>query len=70
MTMVVAEQSVTILGRKWLNDDIFELVCSRPEGFSFVAGQHVTMRYLDDERGVHHPLAPRDGFAAFSNQTH
>ncbi|MBM9614046.1 hypothetical protein JWJ90_07075 [Desulfobulbus rhabdoformis] len=48
--MVVAEHSVTILGRKWLNEEVFELECTRPEGFEFVAGQHVTMRYQEDER--------------------
>nr|WP_321467616.1 FAD-binding oxidoreductase [uncultured Desulfobulbus sp.] len=48
--MVVAEHSVSILGRKWLNEDTFELICSRPEGFDFVAGQHVTMHHEDDER--------------------
>ena len=50
MTMVVAEHSVTILGRKWLNDEIFELVCTRPKDFDFVAGQHVTVHYQEDER--------------------
>ena len=48
--MVVTEHSVSILGRKWLNDETFELICSKPEGFEFVAGQHVTMRYQEDER--------------------
>ncbi|MDD2463628.1 MAG: FAD-binding oxidoreductase [Desulfobulbus sp.] len=50
MTMVVAEHSVTILGRKWLNEETFELICTRPEGFEFVAGQHVSMRYQGNER--------------------
>ncbi|MGD9948004.1 MAG: ferredoxin--NADP reductase [Desulfobulbus sp.] len=48
--MVVAEHSVSILGRKWLNEETFELICTRPEGFEFVAGQHVTIHHQEDER--------------------
>lgn len=48
--MVVAEHSVSILGRKWLNEETFELICTRPEGFEFVAGQHVTISHQEDER--------------------
>jgi len=48
--MVVAEHSVSILGRKWLDEETFELICTRPKGFEFVAGQHVTMHYQEDER--------------------
>lgn len=50
MSMVVTEHSVSILGRKWLNEETFELICTRPEGFEFVAGQHVTISYQGDER--------------------
>lgn len=48
--MVVTEHSVSILGRKWLDEETFELICTRPQGFEFVAGQHVTMYHQEDER--------------------
>lgn len=48
--MVVAENAVSVLGRKWLDEETFELICTRPEGFEFVAGQHVTIRQGGDER--------------------
>ena len=41
--MVATEYSVVILGRNWLTADTFELVCSRPPQFSWVAGQHVSL---------------------------
>lgn len=43
--MVAADYSVLLLGRNWLTEDTFELVCSRPSQFAFVAGQHVTLSY-------------------------
>jgi len=48
--MVVAEHATSILGRKWLDEETFELICTRPEGFEFIAGQHVTMHHQEDER--------------------
>lgn len=50
MTMVGAEHSLSIVERKWLNTETFELICTRPEGFEFIAGQHVTMHLQEDER--------------------
>ncbi len=38
---------LTLLDRVWLNEDAFELKCSRPDDFSFLPGQHVSF-YLDD----------------------
>ncbi|WP_306546429.1 ferredoxin--NADP reductase [Desulfobulbus sp.] len=40
----------TVLGHVRLNSETFELICSRPEGFQFVAGQHVTLSYGGEER--------------------
>ena len=40
----------TVLGHVRLNSETFELICSRPEGFQFVAGQHVTLSYGREER--------------------
>ena len=39
-----------ILDRRWFNDEIFELRCSKPESFSFLPGQFIPVRYLDTER--------------------
>lgn len=41
---------VTLLGCRWFNEDIFELCCSRPAGFSFLPGQFVRVRHQDVER--------------------
>ena len=48
--MVAADYSVLMLGRNWLTEDTFELVCSRPAPFAFVAGQHVTLSYQGQGR--------------------
>jgi ferredoxin-NADP reductase len=48
--MVVADYSVSVLGKKWLDADVFELACTRPDNFSFIAGQHVTINHQGDER--------------------
>ncbi len=47
---VLAIQPVTVLERQWLNQDAFVLTCSRPAGFTFVAGQHVVLRHGGEER--------------------
>lgn len=36
---------ITVCERVWLDDEAFELTCSRPEGFQFLAGQYVTLEY-------------------------
>lgn len=58
--MVAAEYSVLILERNWLTEDAFELVCSRPEQFAFVAGQHVTLSYQEQGRDYSILSAPRE----------
>ena len=35
--------SLSVCGLRWLDDEAFELTCSRPPGFSFLAGQYVTL---------------------------
>lgn len=42
--------SITVLARIWLNAETFELTCSRPQGFQFQAGQHVSISHLEEER--------------------
>ena len=42
--------SVSVLGRVWLNAETFELICSRPQGFQFLAGQYVSFVYQGEER--------------------
>ena len=42
--------SVSVLGRVWLNAETFELICSRPQGFQFLAGQYVSFVHQREER--------------------
>ena len=35
--------TLSVRGLRWLDDEVFELTCSRPPGFSFLAGQYVTL---------------------------
>ena len=41
---------VHVLDRDWLNGENFELTCTRPENFSFLAGHHVSLGHGDLER--------------------
>ena len=41
---------ISILKREWLDDEAFELTFDRPDNFSFVAGQHVTLSLHGEER--------------------
>jgi len=41
---------VVVAGREWLNGDTFVLTCGRPAGFSFLAGQYVSVGYGGEER--------------------
>lgn len=41
---------VVLTGRNWLTSDVYELNCTRPEGFSFHCGQHVGLRAEEEER--------------------
>lgn len=45
-----ADCSVQVLERTWLNRENFELTCTRPENFSFLPGQHVSLGHGDLER--------------------
>jgi benzoate/toluate 1,2-dioxygenase reductase subunit len=42
--------SVSVLARVWLNAETFELICSRPQGFQFLAGQYVSFVHQGEER--------------------
>ena len=50
MENTVAHCSVQVLNRAWLDGENFELTCTRPENFSFLAGQHVSLGHGDLER--------------------
>lgn len=41
---------VTVQERTWLNGDTFVLTCSKPAGFTFLAGQHVLLLHGGEER--------------------
>lgn len=43
MILPAPTYTTSVLGRRWLNDEAFELTCSRPQGFDFVAGQYVSL---------------------------
>jgi len=42
--------TTSVLARRWCNEDAFELTCSRPQGFDFVAGQYVSLGIQGEER--------------------
>lgn len=42
--------TVVLKERRWLTDDTFVLRCTRPQGFEFVAGQHVALQAGGEER--------------------
>ena len=42
--------SIRVRERIWLNDEAFALTCSRPDGFTFQAGQHVNLGHEGLER--------------------
>ncbi len=50
MALTAPFYSVSVLGRVWLNAETFELICSRPQGFQFLAGQYVSFVYQGEER--------------------
>lgn len=50
MESSVSFYSVSVLSRIWLNEETFELTCSRPKGFLFLAGQYVTLELEGEER--------------------
>ena len=43
MTAAPAIYSIPVGALRWLDEDAFELTCARPPGFSFLAGQYVTL---------------------------
>ncbi|MDO5673651.1 MAG: FAD-binding oxidoreductase [bacterium] len=47
---MITNHILTILKRHWFNDEIYELHCSKPDGFIFLPGQFIHLRYLDMER--------------------
>ena len=50
MDLAVPSFSVSVLARVWLDTETFELICSRPSGFQFLAGQHVSFLLQGEER--------------------
>ncbi len=42
--------TTTLIERKWLSRNAYELRCTRPDGFSFRSGQHISMLVGEDER--------------------
>jgi len=42
--------SISVEKRVWLNDEVFELICSCPPEFQFLAGQYVTITHHGEER--------------------
>lgn len=50
MQSVPLPHVTTVLKQVWLNSETFELICSRPEQFQFVAGQHVALTFQGEER--------------------
>jgi ferredoxin-NADP reductase len=62
MTVTVSPASlVTVVGREWLDEDIFVLTCSRPPDFMFGAGQYVSLVHGGEEREytlLSAPVAP------------
>ncbi len=50
MDSLVSSYSVSVLARVWLNEEAFEITCSRPPGFFFLAGQYVTLQLQGEER--------------------
>jgi ferredoxin-NADP reductase len=41
---------VPVVGREWLNDEAYVLICGRPDGFNFQAGQYVALAHGVEER--------------------
>lgn len=41
---------VILTGRNWLTPEVYELNCTRPEGFKFRCGQHVSLKVAGEER--------------------
>ena len=50
MVVPTPAYTTTVLARTWLNGETFELNCSRPRGFDFVAGQYVALVVRGEER--------------------
>jgi len=50
MEPAVSVFSVSVLSRVWLNEETFELICTRPRGFQFQAGQYVSLVHQGEAR--------------------
>lgn len=50
MESVAPPYFISIRARDWLNEETFEITCSRPQGFQFLAGQHVSLLHQGVER--------------------
>ncbi len=50
MAPVIASYSVSVLTRQWLNEETYELTCTRPPEFHFQAGQYVSLMHQGEER--------------------
>lgn len=50
MNSVAPPLITSVKGQVWLDNESFELICSRPENFQFIAGQHVALTHQGKER--------------------
>ncbi len=57
--------SILVVTRIWLNDETFALTCTRPLGFSFQAGQYVTLGLEGVEREYTLTSAPNESNLRF-----
>jgi ferredoxin-NADP reductase len=47
---VRSTHSVAVVGRQWLDENTYVLICNRPDGFIFQAGQYVSIVFGGEER--------------------
>jgi benzoate/toluate 1,2-dioxygenase reductase subunit len=55
---------VEVTGRRWISEHVFEITLTRPEGFSFRAGQSIRVRCMETERAYCLVSSPEDPFLA------
>ena len=54
------EYRTQILSRRWLSENTFEMELRRPSGFSYFAGQYITVQFEDNERDYSLVSTPRE----------
>lgn len=55
----------TVIVREWLDQETYTLTCNRPQGFSFQAGQYVSLVYAGEEREYTLISSPEDQVVRF-----